>query len=64
MKRGFRNANIGIALGAIVLAIGFPFCHDSEGATELLALGGLAVALGTLFLLDWRDERARSHRSS
>jgi hypothetical protein len=63
MKRGIRNANIGIALSAVVLAVGFPFCRDSDGATELLALGALAVALGTLFLLDWRDDRTAARRA-
>lgn len=59
MKRGIRNANIGIAASAIAMLIGFAFLHGSERGMEALGVGGLAVALGVLFLLEWRDERAQ-----
>lgn len=66
MKRIFRNANIGIAFGALVLAVGFPLLYDDEGAVELLALGAFAVVMSVYLFLERRDDRARprdDHRS-
>jgi hypothetical protein len=59
MKKGFRNANIGIAVSAVVLAAGFIPFHGNEGAMEALAVGAFAVGMAVLFLLDWRDERVQ-----
>jgi hypothetical protein len=67
MKRSFRNANFGIASSVAVLVVGTILFYDNEGAMELLALFAFAVAMGVLFFLDWRDERAQrkdAHRSS
>jgi hypothetical protein len=66
MKRSFRNANIGLAASVVVLVVGVVLLHDSESAIEVLALFAFGVAMGVLFFLDWRDERARRkgvHRS-
>jgi hypothetical protein len=59
MKRSLRNANIGIASSVVVLIVGTIFFHGNEGAMELLALFGFSVAMGVLFFLEWRDERAQ-----
>jgi hypothetical protein len=59
MKRIFRNANIGVAFGALVLAVGFALLHDDEGAVELLALGAFAVVMGVYLFLERRDDRVR-----
>lgn len=58
MKRGFRHANVGLAVGLLVLVSGFSLLHDNEGAMELLGLGSFAVVMAVYFLLVWRDERA------
>jgi hypothetical protein len=58
-KIDLRNANIGIAVSAVVLAVGFIPFHSSKGASEALAAGALAAGLAVLFILDWRDERAQ-----
>ena len=63
MKRSLRNANIGIAWGAVVLVVGTFFFHDSEGAMEVLALVATVLTFGVLFFLEWRDERAQGKRS-
>lgn len=63
MKRGIRNANIGLAVAAAVLTVGFIFLHGNDGAMELLALGVFAVGMGVSILLDRRDERARARRT-
>jgi quinol-cytochrome oxidoreductase complex cytochrome b subunit len=59
MKRSFRNANIGIASSVVVLIVGTILFYDNDGAMELLALFAFGVAMGVLFFLDWRDERAQ-----
>jgi uncharacterized MnhB-related membrane protein len=66
MKRTFRNANIGIASGAAVLAVGFALLHGNDGAMEVLALGAFAVVMSVYLFLERRDDRARpkdAHRS-
>jgi hypothetical protein len=63
MERSFRNANLGIAACAVVLAVGFIFFHDSEGAMEALGITAFIVAMSVMFLLDRRDERARGGRT-
>jgi hypothetical protein len=55
MKRTFRNANIGIVSGAIVLAIGFVLFHDNDGAMEVLALGAFAVVMSVFLFFERRD---------
>jgi len=42
-----------------VLIVGTILFYDNEGAMELLALFAFGVAMGVLFFLDWRDERAQ-----
>lgn len=42
-----------------MLVVGTVFFHDNEGAMELLALFGFSVAMGVLFFLEGRDERAQ-----
>jgi hypothetical protein len=56
-KIDLKNANIGIAVSAVVLAVGFIPFHGSRGASEALAAVALAAGLAVLFILDWRDER-------
>jgi hypothetical protein len=58
-KIDLKNANIGIAVGAFVLALRFVPFQDGEGATVVLTVGAFVAGLGTMFLLDWRDERVR-----
>jgi hypothetical protein len=63
MKRRFRNANIGIAAGMVVLLVGFAFFHGNEGAMEVLALVTFAVAIGVHLALGSRDERLRDRET-
>jgi hypothetical protein len=59
MSRLFRNANIGIAVGVVVLVVGFfPTLH-SEVAHTALGLAMFAISMGVFFVLSVRDERAR-----
>lgn len=59
MERSFRNANIGIAASVVVLVVGTVLFHGNDWAMELLALLGFGVAMGVLFFLEGRDERAQ-----
>jgi hypothetical protein len=58
-KIDLKNANIGIAVTAAILAVGFIPLHDSKGASEALAAVALAAGFAVLFILDWRDDRAQ-----
>lgn len=60
MRQSIRHANIGLAVGAVILIVGvFIFRNSSEAAIQAVGLigmfGGLAVAQG----LDERDRRRR-----
>lgn len=63
-KRHFKKANIGIAWGALVLLVGFPFLHGSAEGTQALALCSFLVSMVVPFILDWREERAHDKRRS
>jgi hypothetical protein len=56
-KIELKNANIGIAVSALVLIVGFMLFRSSEGAMEALAIGAFAAGMAVLLLLDRRDER-------
>jgi hypothetical protein len=64
MKRGIRNANVGVAVGLIALAIGAVFLHYSEVAMEFLTLGAFGITMGVMFLLDWLDDRTTGRKGS
>jgi hypothetical protein len=55
----FRNAHIGIAVGAIILIVGFWPAHKSEDAVAALGMAAFFTALGVCFGLIYRDERNR-----
>jgi hypothetical protein len=59
MKRLFRNANIGLAIGVTFLIVGFVFLYKSEEALNALAVGSFAVFMGVFLALNIRDDRAR-----
>jgi len=67
MKRLFRNANIGVAVGAVLLFGGTILFHGDADACSATTVGAIVACFGTMFWLDCRDERARDrdgHRSS
>ena len=43
----------------VVLVVGTVLFHGNDWAMELLALLGFGVAMGVLFFLEGRDERAQ-----
>jgi hypothetical protein len=58
MKLDLRNANIGIAVGTVLLFVGGYLLRGAgEGPLEVLALTALVAALGTAEFLNERDER-------
>jgi uncharacterized membrane protein YfcA len=59
-KIDLRNANIAIAVGAVVVFVGGFLARDAgEGAMQLVGLLTLAATFGTLFGLNARDERRK-----
>jgi hypothetical protein len=60
MKRGIRNANVGIAAMVILLIVGLIVLPDSESAAGVYGVGAFAFAFGVYFFFEWRDEK-RAH---
>jgi hypothetical protein len=64
-KRQFRNANIGLVVGAIVLIGGAVLFHGNDDAYSATTVASFIVAMAVCFGLIIRDERAGrkdSHR--
>lgn len=57
--RLFRNANIGLVVGLVVVVVGFFPARHSEIATTALGLAMFVISMGVFFVLSVRDERAR-----
>lgn len=68
MRKFFKNANVGLAVTAVVLAVGFWPTHRSDTAFTVLGLGAFAVGMAVFIALNLRYERgqdkARPPRSS
>jgi hypothetical protein len=62
-KIDLKNANVGIAVSALVLVLGFVPFHDSGGATEALTGRSVHRWFRDYVLLDWRDEKKRDKDS-
>lgn len=63
----FRNANIGVAVGAIVLIAGAVLFQGNDDAYTATTVASLVIAIAVSIALDIRDERAGrkdSRRSS
>jgi hypothetical protein len=58
-NRLFRNGNIGLGVGTLVLVVGFYPARHSEVASTALGLTMFIVSMGVFFALSIRDERAR-----
>lgn len=66
MKRQFRNANIGLAVGAIVLIGGAVLFHGNDDAYSATTVASFIIGMAVCFGLIIRDERAGrkdAHRS-
>jgi hypothetical protein len=59
LRRLFRNANVGLAIGVAVVVAGFYPARHSEVATTALGLAMFAISIGVFLVLSVRDERAR-----
>ena len=59
MRKFFWNANVGIAVAAVVLAIGFWPTHRNETAFTVLGLVAFVVGMGVYIALNVRYERTR-----
>lgn len=59
MRKFFRNANVGLAVAAVVLAVGFWPTHRSETAFTVLGFAAFVVGMGVYIALNLRYERAR-----
>jgi uncharacterized membrane protein len=57
-KIDLRNANVGIAVIAVILAAGFVPLHGSKSATEGLAVVAFVAGFAVFLILNRRDERA------
>jgi uncharacterized membrane protein len=63
----FRNTNIGVAVGAIVLIMGAVLFQGNDDAYAATTVASLVIAIAVSIALDIRDERAGrkdSRRSS
>ena len=58
MKRLFRNANIGVAVGAILMGAGIFVFHGNEDLQSAATVVSFVVAMAVYFVLSERDERA------
>ena len=63
MRRLFRNANVGLAVSAAVLIVGFWPVHESETATGVLGLVSFVTGMAVLIGLNLRDERMHEENS-
>lgn len=59
MRKFFKNANVGLAVVAVVLAVGFWPTHRSEIAFIVLGLGAFLMGMGVFIVLNLRYERAQ-----
>jgi hypothetical protein len=59
-EMGMRNANIGLAVGLVVLFGGaFLLRHSGEGPLQFVMLAALISAFGVFHFLDEREKRRR-----
>ncbi len=57
---GMRNANIGVAVGAVIIfAGGFLLRHAGEGPLQLVVLTAFISAIAVHHVLDEREKRRR-----
>jgi hypothetical protein len=63
MRKFFRNANIGLAVAAAVLAVGFWPTYRSETAFTVLGFVAFAVGMGVYIALNLRYERAQDKKA-
>ena len=61
MRKFFKNANVGLAVSAVILAFGFWPTHRSEAAFTILGLTAFIAGMGVFITLNLRYERAQ-HR--
>ena len=59
MKRKFKHANKGIAVGAVLLVIGTILFRNNETALSIVGLAAFAACMAVTFILDEREYRAR-----
>jgi hypothetical protein len=59
MKRLFRNAHVGLAVGMFVAIVGVAFLHGNESALNALSVAVIVTTMGVFVALSIRDERAR-----
>jgi hypothetical protein len=59
LRRLFRNANIGLAVGLAVVVLAFFPTRHNEVASSALGLAMFVVSMGVFFVLSVRDERTR-----
>jgi hypothetical protein len=57
MKRLFRNANIGLVVGAIVLIGGAVLFHGNDDAYSATTVASFIIATAVCFGLSIRDDR-------
>jgi 4-hydroxybenzoate polyprenyltransferase len=58
MKRLFRNANIGLAVGAVVLIGGAILFHENDDAYSATTVAAFVIGIAVCFGLDIRGDRA------
>lgn len=58
MKRLFRNANIGVAVGAILMIGGVILFHGNDEAYSAMTVAAFVIGMAVYLGLSVRDERA------
>lgn len=59
MRKFFKNANVGLAVSAVILIVGFWPTHRSEVAYTVLGLTAFVVGMGVFITLNLRYERTQ-----
>ena len=63
IHRKKKNADIGLAVVAVLLALGLLFFEGSEDLWTAFGMAAAATGFATFFILDEREYRARSRDS-
>jgi hypothetical protein len=64
MRKFFKNANVGLAVSAAILIVGFWPTHRSEIAYTALGFIAFVVGIGVFVVLNLRYERAQDKARS
>jgi uncharacterized membrane protein len=62
MKHLFKNANVSLAVLAVVMTVGFVLFHDNDGAWEAVVAVSFIVGFAVMFILNRREDRIHAEQ--